>query len=314
MIVRSAAQKSRKLFAALAASLGLAAAASGQTVLNPSFEELRDPGDQFLFADWIDFTAFINDAEVVPYDGIFAAKQFGLSYYQFPFAVADLPPELRDALPTFDLDGDGVDDCCDTVPANNTVIIQDIGALSVGDEITMTFRYYQRADDAPDPTANLVQGIVNFRDDPWPEPELGRAVTTVDLFNVQSDQWVTYSASATVPAGTNFGEIILIQFQFPTEYSPIDNDGDGVQDVINGVPQFNIVAWGTGASHWDMVELEVSDGCYADYNGDGVVDTRDVLAFLNDWNDSADGSDCNDDGVIDTRDVLCFLNLWAAGC
>ena len=55
-------------------------------------------------------------------------------------------------------------------------------------------------------------------------------------------------------------------------------------------------------------------GCFADFNGDGAVDTRDVLAFLNAWAASDAASDCDGNGVIDTRDVLCFLNLWTAGC
>jgi len=54
--------------------------------------------------------------------------------------------------------------------------------------------------------------------------------------------------------------------------------------------------------------------CEADYNGDGVVDTRDVLAFLNAWGAGDAGADVNGDGVIDTRDVIAFLNLWTAGC
>ncbi|HZW08741.1 MAG TPA: GC-type dockerin domain-anchored protein [Phycisphaerales bacterium] len=55
-------------------------------------------------------------------------------------------------------------------------------------------------------------------------------------------------------------------------------------------------------------------GCTADFNGDGLADTRDVLAFLNAWNSDDAGSDINNDGAIDTRDVLAFLNLWTAGC
>ncbi|HZW08740.1 MAG TPA: GC-type dockerin domain-anchored protein [Phycisphaerales bacterium] len=55
-------------------------------------------------------------------------------------------------------------------------------------------------------------------------------------------------------------------------------------------------------------------GCIADFNGDGDIDTRDVLAFLNAWNANDPQSDANGDGVIDTRDVLAFLNLWNAGC
>jgi hypothetical protein len=32
------------------------------------------------------------------------------------------------------------------------------------------------------------------------------------------------------------------------------------------------------------VEFALGDPCIADFNGDGVVDTRDVLEFLNLWN------------------------------
>lgn len=54
--------------------------------------------------------------------------------------------------------------------------------------------------------------------------------------------------------------------------------------------------------------------CYADFNGDGAVDTRDVIAFLNAWNAQDAASDCDNNGAIDTRDVICFLNGWNAGC
>lgn len=313
--MRSRANQIQAFLAACVACTGLAGAAAGQVVLNPSFEQLNDPGDQFLFTNWVDFTAYLQDPEVVPYDGIFAAKQYGLFYYQFPFGVDGLPAEMQALIPTWDLDGDGVDDCCDTIPANNTVIIQDIGAVPVGSEATLRFRYYQVAADAPDASANFVQGLLNFRDDPWPAPVLGNVMANVDLFSVANDEWVEISSSEIVPDGTNFGEIVLIQFQFPTDYAPIDADGDGVQDVNgSGFPAFTINAWGGGASHWDMVEVEFADACYADFNSDGVVDTRDVIAFLNAWNGQDAASDCDDNGVIDTRDVICFLNSWNAGC
>ena len=54
--------------------------------------------------------------------------------------------------------------------------------------------------------------------------------------------------------------------------------------------------------------------CAADFNGDGVVDSRDVLAFLNAWANDDASADCNEDGSVNTQDVLCFLNLWNAGC
>lgn len=54
--------------------------------------------------------------------------------------------------------------------------------------------------------------------------------------------------------------------------------------------------------------------CPGDFNGDCVVNTQDVLAFLNAWNAGDPSADCTGDGVINTQDVLCFLNAWTAGC
>ncbi len=75
------------------------------------------------------------------------------------------------------------------------------------------------------------------------------------------------------------------------------------------------VHYGDG-SPFDPTQVVLSDFgvCIADFNGDGVVDTRDVLAFLNAWAYRDPSADCDGNGVIDTRDVLCFLNAWNAGC
>ncbi len=54
--------------------------------------------------------------------------------------------------------------------------------------------------------------------------------------------------------------------------------------------------------------------CGGDFNNDCVVNTVDVLAFLNAWSTGNRSADCNGDGTINTVDVLCFLNLWSAGC
>ena len=54
--------------------------------------------------------------------------------------------------------------------------------------------------------------------------------------------------------------------------------------------------------------------CVADFNGDGAVNTQDVLAFLNAWNAGDSSADINGDGSVNTLDVLAFLNLWNAGC
>lgn len=82
-------------------------------------------------------------------------------------------------------------------------------------------------------------------------------------------------------------------------------------DILGG-------AWGDDDLGLDAGAAYVFEGlgapCGADFNGDGAVDTRDVLGFLNAWAAGGTSADCDANGVIDTRDVLCFLNLWAAGC
>ncbi|MCC7389381.1 MAG: hypothetical protein IT431_11495 [Phycisphaerales bacterium] len=54
--------------------------------------------------------------------------------------------------------------------------------------------------------------------------------------------------------------------------------------------------------------------CPGDYDENGVVNTQDVIAFLNGWAGQDDASDWNGDGVVDTRDVIAYLNDYAKGC
>ena len=56
------------------------------------------------------------------------------------------------------------------------------------------------------------------------------------------------------------------------------------------------------------------DDCPADFNGDGTVNTLDVLSFLNAWSAQQSEADFNGDGTVNTLDVLAFLNAWSAGC
>ncbi len=57
----------------------------------------------------------------------------------------------------------------------------------------------------------------------------------------------------------------------------------------------------------------VSD-CAADFNGDGIVNTLDFLAFLNAYNAGDPAADFNGDGIINTLDFLAFLNAFNTGC
>ena len=87
-----------------------------------------------------------------------------------------------------------------------------------------------------------------------------------------------------------------------TGFQAFANSGEieGVSASIDG--SATIVATGTVPA------------CPGDFNGDGSVNTQDVLAFLNAWTSDDPSSDCTGDGNINTQDVLCFLNAWTAGC
>ncbi len=54
--------------------------------------------------------------------------------------------------------------------------------------------------------------------------------------------------------------------------------------------------------------------CAPDINGDGVVNTQDVIMFLNLWVAKDPRADWDANGIVDTRDFLAFLNDWVAGC
>jgi len=73
-------------------------------------------------------------------------------------------------------------------------------------------------------------------------------------------------------------------------------------------------AWRDDSLTGSAYTFDLRCACPADFNGDGVANTLDVLAFLNAWTTQDPRADFNDDGTIDTRDVLAFLNAWTAGC
>jgi hypothetical protein len=69
-----------------------------------------------------------------------------------------------------------------------------------------------------------------------------------------------------------------------------------------------------GLDAFTIGEFACSDSCVADFNGDGSVNTLDMLAFLNAWAAGDSSADVNGDGTVNTLDVLEFLNLWNTGC
>ena len=73
--------------------------------------------------------------------------------------------------------------------------------------------------------------------------------------------------------------------------------------------------WGWGRVNVRQAAEDALDAsCLADWNGDGSVNTVDVIAFLNDWAAGDANADLNGDGSVNTIDVVAFLNAWAGGC
>lgn len=64
----------------------------------------------------------------------------------------------------------------------------------------------------------------------------------------------------------------------------------------------------------DRVVVSIGNPCFADFNGDGIVNTQDFLAYLNAWAAGDPRADTNGDGTVNTIDFLAYLNLWVAGC
>ena len=89
--------------------------------------------------------------------------------------------------------------------------------------------------------------------------------------------------------------------------------------AIEGNPTEIVIEIPTSDAHVSINRIAVDtlafeNVCRGDFNEDGIVDTRDVLTFLNAWSAGEGSADINEDGGVDTRDVIAFLNLWTAGC
>lgn len=97
-----------------------------------------------------------------------------------------------------------------------------------------------------------------------------------------------------------------------TPGSPFDIDltADG-RYLVAGTKHVHANDFGRGS---DTYSFRIGSDCRADFNGDGVVNTLDFLAFLNAYNDDDPAADFNGDGIINTLDFLAFLNAFNEGC
>ncbi|MFG0283508.1 MAG: hypothetical protein ACF8R7_03720 [Phycisphaerales bacterium JB039] len=66
---------------------------------------------------------------------------------------------------------------------------------------------------------------------------------------------------------------------------------------------------------WDNLTIEQIDaGCYADCDGNGILDFFDFLCFQNAFATGDPYADCDGNSILDFFDFLCFQNEFAVGC
>lgn len=90
--------------------------------------------------------------------------------------------------------------------------------------------------------------------------------------------------------------------------------GDSWSEVVGDPVRGDVMLFGGNGVGGETWIWHSSLPCRADFDQDGIVNTQDVLAFLNAWVFKESSADFNQDGSVNTLDVLNFLNAWSAGC
>ena len=127
---------------------------------------------------------------------------------------------------------------------------------------------------------------------------------TVEISNDDGAIWTLVETVADSIGWTevNFSPADLVDptAEVRVRFSATDNPNNSITEAA--VDAFRVFAY------------VCTKSCPADFNGDGSVDTQDVLAFTNAWSKRDRSADFNQDGAVNTRDMIAFLNAWAAGC
>ena len=119
---------------------------------------------------------------------------------------------------------------------------------------------------------------------------------------------------------------VEIDGQFPVEmvelFRTSDDQGETVETLFvfefAGNASVYVANLPTTEAHVGIdgiaVDTLTEAPCTADFNGDGAVNTQDLIAYLGAWSVSDDSADINGDGLVNTQDFIAFLGLWVAGC
>jgi hypothetical protein len=98
---------------------------------------------------------------------------------------------------------------------------------------------------------------------------------------------------------------------------------DYVTDLPEGLRMSNaydindrgqIAAWAFDQTTIQFVAILLTPRCSADFNGDGVLNLFDFLAYVNAFNTGQGSADCDGNGDLNLFDFLCFVNDFNAGC
>jgi 6-phosphogluconolactonase (cycloisomerase 2 family) len=143
---------------------------------------------------------------------------------------------------------------------------------------------------------------------------------TVRTFTIDPDDGSLEPTGYSFDVGLQgtIGDVVELNgFVFITDESTATDDIYGLYSFIlnaDGTLTQNGPVLETPGTRPETMVVWNPSACAADFNGDGEINTLDVLAFLNAWTSGDPSGDFNGDGVHNTLDVLAFLNAWNAGC
>lgn len=151
----------------------------------------------------------------------------------------------------------------------------------------------------------------------WPTPP----IFTVDIRLSDHHVGDVFSFYVFDTVAANFGEYGAFT---ASDLRSLDTGGDAVPDrtaTHTSIDLDNPVPVPPGAFVVDFIDGPVAGGgatievvCTADYDGNGVVNSRDFFIFLRDFFASDPQADLNRDGWIDSQDVLDYLTAFFLGC
>lgn len=133
-------------------------------------------------------------------------------------------------------------------------------------------------------TDNVGNGNIGGNGDLFDSFDIGMAIGESNGLD-GGDDYQTVVFDMAIKAGLTFEDLIAV----------------GVRGQSVGLP------WGDRSC---SAKEFVLTPCPGDFNSDGFIDCRDVLAFLNVWTAREPSADFNGDGLINTLDIIALLNAW----